>query len=494
MDELQLGKLELGKVLAGIEQQQNLPASALSVQSTVEMSGNHDRAVHELSRTVLDDPVLTERVLRAANSASHGISGGVRTVTQAVLVLGYDTIRTIALSLIILEHIDSPRQRELLGHELAHAVAAACVARELAAESGHAPEPSAILALMRSMGRIVVAAWAPDGYQAVRLRARREAISESQAARRLLGRAFHTIAQSAALAWGFDQSFAALIGREIDDSKGHVLVAALASQIVEAGTQHGSMRSARVQSLIETAAGRLAMPSARMQTALQTAHERVVQLCEVMGLQDPLAGESQDALDRIALDTDATAEADGIAASHERDAVGRPLNYRDLLVAGLAGLSEAALRADPLEQLVDYALDTMHRAMGFQRSMFVLRDPAASSYRPRAARGANADAIRRSWTLATGERNLFTAAVERDVSLNIADASTEKVRTGLPSGFARSFPDAASFVLLPMRNGSVPVGFFYGDRSMCDPLTGAADIRLLSALKNQLLLAIRSLG
>ena len=72
----------------------------------------------EMSSIILQDPNMTARVLKMANSAYYNLSGKrISTVSRAVMYLGYDTIRSICLSTGVFQHMlkRDPSDRLLLG-------------------------------------------------------------------------------------------------------------------------------------------------------------------------------------------------------------------------------------------------------------------------------------------------------------------------------------------------------------------------------------------
>jgi HD-like signal output (HDOD) protein len=57
----------------------------------------------ELQKLVSHDHVLAEKVVRVANSAFFGHSGDVKDINQAIMLLGYDRIKSIALGMSVIE-------------------------------------------------------------------------------------------------------------------------------------------------------------------------------------------------------------------------------------------------------------------------------------------------------------------------------------------------------------------------------------------------------
>ena len=75
----------------------DLPGFAKVVNSIIgAMRGDND-AEFNMTKTVLSDPALTQRVLRLANSAMYSVFGmGINTVSKAVIVLGAGWIGRLA--------------------------------------------------------------------------------------------------------------------------------------------------------------------------------------------------------------------------------------------------------------------------------------------------------------------------------------------------------------------------------------------------------------
>lgn len=74
----------------------DLPTGSRAALEVLWLADDPDVGVADLGRVVMDDPGLTGRLMRIANSAYYGLSGRVNSATFAVSVLGFDTVRAIA--------------------------------------------------------------------------------------------------------------------------------------------------------------------------------------------------------------------------------------------------------------------------------------------------------------------------------------------------------------------------------------------------------------
>lgn len=114
-----------------------------------------DVNLHRLRNAVLEDPTLAARVLKVANSAFYRCGGKISTLEHAVVLLGLDAVRGIAAAA-GLDRIAAGGNRARV--YVAHSVATASVARDVAALAGHSCGAEAFLAgLLHDLGLLV--AW-----------------------------------------------------------------------------------------------------------------------------------------------------------------------------------------------------------------------------------------------------------------------------------------------------------------------------------------------
>ena len=156
-----------------------------------------------MTQTVLSDPVLTQRVLRLANSGMYAAFGQrINTVTKAVLVLGTDAIGQLALGLKAIEELSAPEAAAPVAHiEMEKAVLAGMVARQVAASAAASdPEEAVVCSMLHMMGRMLVSFYLPERWAA--LQAHGGAGREDAAAIPVLGLTMEDIGRAAAGQWG----------------------------------------------------------------------------------------------------------------------------------------------------------------------------------------------------------------------------------------------------------------------------------------------------
>jgi HD-like signal output (HDOD) protein len=81
---------------------QKMPSLPTSVKKVLEVCNNPQASPADLNYIISLDPVLTGRVLQLINSAYYSLSQEVTTLVRAIIMLGLNTVKNLALSTAIL--------------------------------------------------------------------------------------------------------------------------------------------------------------------------------------------------------------------------------------------------------------------------------------------------------------------------------------------------------------------------------------------------------
>jgi HD-like signal output (HDOD) protein len=187
-----------------------LPAMSVHVQELLaltsgKMSANYD----DLARIILKDFSLTHKVLQFANSAYYTLGQKVSTVSMAVAVLGFDTVRDLAIGIALLDDfVQAGVNTEEITELLARSFLAALLARSVA-ESRYLkvlPEEAFICGLMRNLGRIIACIYLPVIYASIKDQGAK-GIPEDEAAMAFLdGLTYAGVGREVAIFWNMTES------------------------------------------------------------------------------------------------------------------------------------------------------------------------------------------------------------------------------------------------------------------------------------------------
>lgn len=147
----------------------DLPTPSQVVHEIWRVLDDENTSAMTLAAVLSRDTALSGRTLRLANSAYFGLPNPVSDVRAACVVLGFETIRGLAVGVAALDGLTRPAARVLdIQSFWRHSIAAASAAQLLAMKLGVPETGTAFCAgMMHDLGRLVLAAMVPAEYGAV---------------------------------------------------------------------------------------------------------------------------------------------------------------------------------------------------------------------------------------------------------------------------------------------------------------------------------------
>lgn len=145
----------IDEVLDGIEELVSLPAACLRIN---EMVDDPTCSADDISQVITQDPALTARLLRIANSPFYGLASSVDTVSRAVTVLGMRQVRDLALATTAVRTFEGiPNKLVSMQSFWEHSICCALAARALAEECLKSRRESAFVAgLLHDVGQLIL--------------------------------------------------------------------------------------------------------------------------------------------------------------------------------------------------------------------------------------------------------------------------------------------------------------------------------------------------
>jgi serine/threonine protein kinase len=509
------GTLEF--LLRRMRHKSDFPALATTISAVNKAATSEREAVSGLSSSILKDFALTHKLLRLVNTAHFGQFGGtISTISRAIMVLGFDQVRSAAITLVLFEHLQNKAQAEALKDELLAAYFSGLTARELVAKAGiRDGEEGFICAMFHRLGRLLVTFYLHDEHVAIQ-RLVAQGREEVTASTEVLGLSYADLGVGVARCWNFPEKLVASM-RPVTDAQLRKPAAeadrlrALASlstdlaDVVRATPPE--QRDEQLKALVQRYGGALGVTEHHLKGAVQAAAAEIARDAGVLNLKTtaspflgrsrawsaPDSGEAPDTRERVdaALADTVLAAPDTVPGpAGERDAAAR----QALLSAGIQDITNALVGEFQLNDVLRIILETMYRGMGFTRVMLCIRDPAANALKARFGLGQDVDRIIRqgfSVPLAPG-KDIFHAAISQGADIYIEDVNGERIRQHVPAWYRAMVP-AGALALFPVIVNRKPVGLFYGDSSAARALQfGTEELALLKTLRNQAVLAIRA--
>lgn len=119
-------------LLRRMRTKRDFPAITTIITEINQIVSSESTSASKLARTILQDFALTNKLLKQVNSATYGHFGGtINTVSKAVAILGFETVRSIASSLILIEFLKNKTQSSELKDEVVKSIFSGMVAAQL---------------------------------------------------------------------------------------------------------------------------------------------------------------------------------------------------------------------------------------------------------------------------------------------------------------------------------------------------------------------------
>ncbi len=145
-----------------------LPTLPSIAHKLITMASSDEAGPNELSELIGQDPSLTMKVLRAANSAFYALQIEVTSIKHAIVLLGMQEVRRIAIGSVLAERFLSvaPEAKKEAEDLWRHLLATAVLAQDLTRTGEEEPDLYT-LGLLHDLGWLVLLAEAPKVYKSL---------------------------------------------------------------------------------------------------------------------------------------------------------------------------------------------------------------------------------------------------------------------------------------------------------------------------------------
>jgi len=495
----------------------DFPALSSSVTAINRITASESESVGKLSDLILRDFSLTNKLLRVVNSAHYRPTGSsISTISRAVIVLGFDAVRNIAITVLLFEHLHDKANAAQLKEEFLRACLAGLLARDIGARLRlRELEQAYICAVFHNLGRLVSQYYFPEESEDIRRVMKETGCRDDLAAQQVLGLSFEDLGIGLAEAWGFPpvivgsmRKVAEGTVRRPDTLEGRLrALSGCANELCDAVASLPARERDRViRHIASRFADAVPMTEDKVRESLASSIEELADLAQVIQVRLPAT--------RIGRQLDHFIHATEGAAPPEDDAplpgqlrersqaedAGAPagaaasrLDAQAILTAGIQDITSALLEGLKLNDVLRIILETVYRAMGFKHVLLCIRDARGNTMTGRFGFGPDIDRLIRSvrFSLATQPDNVFNVATAKGVDILISDVDDPQIAGRIPAWYRQALA-SQTFVLFPLTLKNTPVALIYADKDRAgDIVIAEHELALLRTLRNQALLAIK---
>ncbi len=518
------GNGTLDFLLRRMRHKSDFPALSNSVGAIQRVANSDNETLSSLSGEILKDVALTNKLLRMVNTASfrHAGGGTISTVSRAVALVGFAGIRNMALSLVLLEHMNDKAHATQLKEEFLRSLMAGSLANELCGAQREGEE-AFIGAIYQGLGRLLTEFYFPEEARQVRSlvvaaankpgSSARAGNVEEAASISVLGLSFEELGLGIARSWGLPENLQRCMrrpaieppSRACDKSERVQWIATVANDLTDALLKaEPGQASAAIAKVAERYGKVLGLGVRDVQAAAVVAQQRLVELAQAMGLQAQPGSPMRRLLERPgngkaeAIDHDSLTE-HALQATIPVEDAQLPFDHEaaiDMLAAGIQDITNTMVEDFKLNEVLRMILETMLRALGFRRVIFCLRDPKSDSLTGRFGLGEAVEQAVSKFKVplkmpAGAPVDLFGAVCLKGADTLIADATLPQIAGRLPAWY-KTGVNAPAFLLLPLLMKGAPFALIYADKTRPGAIElGEKELSLLRTLRNQAVMAFK---
>lgn len=470
-------------------------------------SESHSR----LAKVILQDFALTNKLLKLVNTVSFGQFGGnINTISKAVVILGFDTVRNIAMTLILLEFLQNKAQAVDLKDEVIASFFAGILAAELSGggRPGEAEE-AMICAMFHNLGRLLAKFYFFEESRQVTHLMEDQGLSEEQASIKVLGISYNQMGAGVAESWHFPRRLiegmkklpADRVRKPSGDLEQLSVTVNLANELcMISAITDVKEKSAELKKLCARYEGATQVSVNKLSTALETSLNDLSARAGFLGIapgKSPLLKKIHEWSGQDVPTNNAVNPMDGVTlldavppVATEQEAVRH--DPEAILSAGIQDVTNTLVEDYKLNDVLQMVLETIYRSLGFKHTLIFIRDNKQNAMSARFGFGEHVDAIlpRLKFPLAFVP-DVFHLAIEKGLDIVIKDVHAGTISDKIPKWYRESM-DAQCFLLLPVMVNKKAIGLIYADMHEANSLQiSERQLSLLRTLRNQAVLAIK---
>ena len=238
----------------------SLPSIPIVYTQLIQALQSTDVPPHEIGRIISLDLAMTAKILQLVNSAFFGIRRHITNPTEAVIYLGADTVKALALTISVFSQFDTSKTPDFSIEALRdRGMTVATLARQIARSmnlSKSSLEDAFLGGLLHELGKLVLACNYPEQYQEVLKQAQEDSIPIREAELRVFGATHAEVGAYLLWLWGLPDAVTDIVAHYQNPSPGEstrsLIAVHVANGLSEAGEEPAIDRDClRAMGLIE---------------------------------------------------------------------------------------------------------------------------------------------------------------------------------------------------------------------------------------------------
>lgn len=483
-------------LLRRMKRKKDFPALSESLFKINTIIDQDDKGFDELANAIVEDFSLTNKILKIVNSAYYRRSGGeVKTISHAVMLLGFDAIRSIAVSLILIDHLHDKSQAKQLRDQVVSCLYSGVFAKNLAEKSQLKNREEVFLSgIFHNLGKLLSIFYFNEEYMEIEALVNNENLGDEDASTKVLGVSYNQLGNAIAREWELPHYIVNTImpydtkanSRRLQlsqEEKMHA-ISSLSNELTTLieKEEDGQWRQRAVK-LWREYTPQLNLKDRDLTGLADQAKEDLVDLNSILNINMSksaiIQGLENETQVQAAVKPSAEAEmektlviepAEKIADHAVQPDVRLPVE--DILNNGINNISALLTTDYSVTNIFKLCLEVMNEAFEFDHSVMCMVNTRQKIMEGKFAHGLNNAFLSQFRFTMKYKPDVFHLALEKGMDIFIADSTDPKIIRKIPPWY-QQIVEAETFIVLPVMLKNKPIGLFYGDRFK----TGELDIK-----------------
>ena len=511
-------------LLRRMRSKSDFPALSGIINEINKIVSSESEGSGKLAQVILQDFSLTNKLLKLVNTVSYAQFGGqINTISKAVSILGFDSVRNIAMTLIVLDFLQNKSQAQELKDDVISAFFSGIVAVQLSAGmSARDAEETMICAMFLNLGRLIAKFYFFEESEEVVRLMEDKGLDEDRAAMKVLGVSYNDLGIGIAKTWSFPARLIAgmqkLQGEKIrmpsSDTGSMSVTVNMANDLCAIATvKDPSGKKDTLNKIRARYAAVMDVAEENLSSALESGLQDLSRRALVLGIKSaksPLLKNLRVWLDHAVEPTPASkAEPvvidplsgvtiiDGVVYAEtlvNAEIEAKP-DPEAVLSDGIQDVTNTLVGEYKVNDVLQMVLETIYRGLGFRRVLIFSRDNKQGLMVARFGFGNGiADILPHFRFPLAFEADVFHLALEKGLDLVIEDVGAENIANKIPAWYSKAV-DSRYFLLLPVVVNKIAVGLIYADMQEAKKLQiTPKQLSMLRTLRNQAVLAIKQMS
>lgn len=454
-----------------------MPAFAHTAHAIAGQVQDENSSTSHLAREILQDPTMTARVLKMSNNVFHNpAQNKISTVSRAIVVLGFATVRRICMSIAFIDSLLKNKPKDNMMKALARSFHAATHAHMLADKRGDKnPEEVYIATLLYHLGNLVFWCFAddfdPDLHERLHNALTGSDTDSSDIEQRILGFSLKELSAALNREWQLSNLLEFALDNKLSKDKrlGNLTMGYELADTIQLGWD-----SPEVKKLIKRTAELLYMPQHKAEALIKENTEQACRTLSSLGagrVNHLIPRPPQPTISEAGVIQPDTQLPETKQATEQQPETGK-LNIQQeqngdmqLQLTILREISEHLEEGSNINLLLEMVLEGIHRGIGMDRTLFALLSPDRTWLRTKLALGRDRDLINKQFSFRMDQpgqiRNLITQ--QRSMLVDPSQPPWDARLSADPIG---ELCKGQIFFISPIIVNRKIIGVFYADRAI----------------------------